>query len=126
MRSSTGCAAPDEPVTGETPEQVIDALTGPAEACLKGSDPLRPALLMHRLAKPLAALPSARAAVDMALYDVMGKVARTVATGVQNPGLYDFTWDRTDDRGHRVPAGVYFCQMDAPGYQDQKKMVLVK
>ena len=32
----------------------------------------------------------------------------------------------TDDRGHHVPAGVYFCQMDTPGYKDQKKMVLVK
>ena len=64
--------------------------------------------------------------VTVKVYDITGKLARTVATGVQKPGWYDFTWDRTDDRGRTVPAGVYFCQMDAPGYKDQKKMVLVK
>jgi L-alanine-DL-glutamate epimerase-like enolase superfamily enzyme len=70
-----GCAAPDKEVTGETPDGVTRALGEVARSSLKGSDPLRPAMLMERLKRSLAAQPSARAAVDMALYDLQGKAA---------------------------------------------------
>lgn len=70
-----GCAAPDLPVTGETPESVTDALCNTAGPLLKGEDPLRHALLLDRLSIALPNSPSARAAVDMALFDIMGKTA---------------------------------------------------
>jgi L-alanine-DL-glutamate epimerase-like enolase superfamily enzyme len=70
-----GCAAPDEQVTGETTTGVLQALSETAGAHLMGSDPLRHAMLMERLRGPLGAMPSARAAVDMALFDILGKVA---------------------------------------------------
>ncbi|MBN2124804.1 MAG: dipeptide epimerase [Deltaproteobacteria bacterium] len=70
-----GCAAPDEQVTGETVEDTLKDLQGVAAPALRGSDPLRPAMLMERLKPLLAAAPSALAAVDMALFDIMGKVA---------------------------------------------------
>jgi L-alanine-DL-glutamate epimerase-like enolase superfamily enzyme len=70
-----GCAAPDEQVTGETTTGVLQALKEAAGAHLVGSDPLRHAMLMERLRKPLGYMPSARAAVDMALFDILGKVA---------------------------------------------------
>lgn len=69
-----GCAAPDEAVTGETPAAVLTALTDLAAAELKGADPLRPALVLERLKKAgLAAWPAALAAVDMALWDLIGR-----------------------------------------------------
>lgn len=70
-----GCAAPDEHVTGETPEQVLAALRDVVPPAITGSDPLRVAFLLQRLAGPLAGLPSALSAVDMALHDLMGKIA---------------------------------------------------
>jgi L-alanine-DL-glutamate epimerase-like enolase superfamily enzyme len=69
-----GCAAPDKGVTRETPEGTFLALRDLAPE-LRGRDPLRPAALLERLKTPLAAHPSALAAVDMALYDLMGKKA---------------------------------------------------
>ncbi|MBN2562920.1 MAG: dipeptide epimerase [Phycisphaerae bacterium] len=70
-----GCAAPDLPVTGETPESVFQALTGVVEPVLRNADPLRWLFLMEALTTELSSLPSARAAVDMALFDILGKVS---------------------------------------------------
>ena len=73
--SGFGCAAPDPHVTGEAPEEVLAALTAVAGPAIVGSDPLRHAMLMERLRKELTSKPSARAAIDMALFDILGKVA---------------------------------------------------
>jgi L-alanine-DL-glutamate epimerase-like enolase superfamily enzyme len=71
-----GCAAPDNAVTGETPESVLKALTEVAEPVLRGADALRRAPILETLRTALAAHPSARAAVDMALFDLLGNVSR--------------------------------------------------
>ncbi|MCW8984130.1 MAG: dipeptide epimerase [Thermoanaerobaculales bacterium] len=71
-----GCAAPDMEVTGENAATVVAAIREVVEPALRKSDPLRLAMLMERLRKPLEKQPSARAAVDMALYDILGKQAR--------------------------------------------------
>lgn len=70
-----GCAAPDEKITGETPESVLKSLGDIAYPAIKGSDPCRPAMIMERLKQKMLLRPSALAAVDMALYDIMGKSA---------------------------------------------------
>jgi len=74
--SGFGCAAPDAVVTGETTESVLSVIRDTVEPILHGSDPLRIALITQRLRKRLPAHPSARAAVDMALYDILGKRAQ--------------------------------------------------
>ena len=71
-----GCAAPDEGVTAETADTVLSAIRDTIEPIIRGSDPLRIAMLMERLRKQLPAQPSARAAVDMALHDILGKRAQ--------------------------------------------------
>lgn len=70
-----GCAAPDGPVTGETPGGTLAVLAGDAAAVLRGADPLRPSALLHRLGPVLRDRPAARAAVDMALWDLVGRKA---------------------------------------------------
>jgi len=70
-----GCAAPDPKVTGESPAAVMSALSDIVVPCIRGTDPLRPLKVMERFRMDLAALPSARAALSMALFDLMGKHA---------------------------------------------------
>ena len=70
-----GCAAPDLAVTGETPEGVLTALRDVAEPVLRGADPMRRLVHLETLQKEMAGFPSARAAVDMALHDLLGKLA---------------------------------------------------
>ncbi len=70
-----GCAAPDPEVTGEDCQSVLDTMSGLVEPVLSGADPLRISFIMEKLKSIAANHPSVRAMVDMALYDVMGKVA---------------------------------------------------
>ncbi|HEY7699877.1 MAG TPA: enolase C-terminal domain-like protein, partial [Vicinamibacteria bacterium] len=73
--SGLGCAAPDEVVTRETAATVLAALTDVVTPLFKGCDPLRRLSLITRLRKHLPDAPSARAAADMALHDLLGKAA---------------------------------------------------
>ena len=70
-----GISAPDEGVTGETPAQALQALHQIAEPLLLGADPLRRAVLTEALKDALPKNPSVRAAVDMALHDLLGKAS---------------------------------------------------
>ncbi|MBW1880042.1 MAG: dipeptide epimerase [Deltaproteobacteria bacterium] len=69
-----GCAAPDSWVTGETYDAAAATL-GAVSGALVGADPLRRARVLHALAPMLQESPSVAAAIDMALLDLLGKVA---------------------------------------------------
>ena len=70
-----GCAAPDEPVTGETADILIQAVESVVVPLLKGADPLRRTRLIQKLRIHLKNRPSLLACVDMALLDILGKVS---------------------------------------------------
>lgn len=70
-----GCAAPDLEITGETPESVVRFTIDTITPLSKGKDPLRIAFLFEKLRPYLKTDPSAIAMFDMALYDILGKVA---------------------------------------------------
>lgn len=70
-----GCASPDQYSTGETSESVLHDINNIVSSSIKGSDPLRYVLLMERIRSFIKYHPSALAAVDMALFDILGKVA---------------------------------------------------
>jgi L-alanine-DL-glutamate epimerase-like enolase superfamily enzyme len=69
-----GCSAPDMEITGETPESVLAGVDD-VRPSLVGSDPLRIAQIVERLKSQLSTRPSTVAGLDMALHDILGKVA---------------------------------------------------
>jgi L-alanine-DL-glutamate epimerase-like enolase superfamily enzyme len=73
--SGFGCAAPDLEVTGEIPHSVQLAIEGTIRPQVKGTDPLRISKLIERIRPYMHKNPSARAAFDMALHDILGKIA---------------------------------------------------
>lgn len=73
--SGFGCCAPDLAITGETPESVINSLESKAIPLLLGVDPLRISRIMAKLKAMIHNQPSVMAGIDMALYDILGKVA---------------------------------------------------
>lgn len=59
------------------------------------------------------------------IYDPAGRLVRTLVGGERNAGDHRIMWDRTDNRGRTVPAGVYCYQLEAGGHKVTKKMVVV-
>jgi len=70
-----GCAAPDKMVTGETADSVQQFVNEIADPVLRNANPLRIARLLEALQSTGAKNPAAMAMVDMALHDILGKVA---------------------------------------------------
>ncbi len=70
-----GCAAPEKTITGETPEGTLQAFRDVISPALRGHDPFRQQQVLSALATPLEAASSALAALDMALFDLLGKQA---------------------------------------------------
>lgn len=67
-----GEASPDPEVTGETQETVLDALHQ-AVPLLMAADPLQVEPLLRQCRAAIPAFPAALAAIDMALYDLLGQ-----------------------------------------------------
>jgi hypothetical protein len=64
--------------------------------------------------------------VAIRVYDVAGKLVRTLVDGTVEPGRYAATWDGRSDSGATVGSGVYFCTMETPDYHATHKMILLK
>jgi hypothetical protein len=64
--------------------------------------------------------------VAIRVYDVAGKLVRTLVDGTVEPGRYAATWDGRSDSGETVGSGVYFCTMETPSYHATHKMILLK
>ena len=69
-----GESSPSERVTNETPKTVIEALDQIAPHLI-GMSPLRIEQIIETMDRIVAENPSAKAAIDIALYDIMGKTA---------------------------------------------------
>jgi hypothetical protein len=62
--------------------------------------------------------------VSLRIFDVSGRVVRTLVDRHQSGSLHTIEWNGTDDRGHSVPSGVYFYLLEAPGVSETRRMVL--
>ncbi|MDO9391719.1 MAG: FlgD immunoglobulin-like domain containing protein [bacterium] len=64
--------------------------------------------------------------VKMNIYDITGRLVKTLANEKQSPGKYQLTWDGTDNQGKRAAAGVYFYSLQTAEGRLSKKLILVK
>jgi flagellar hook assembly protein FlgD len=51
--------------------------------------------------------------VDLAIYDVAGRMVRHERMGPKEPGYHVWVWDGRDDRGRPVATGAYFARLVA-------------
>jgi hypothetical protein len=64
--------------------------------------------------------------MNVAVYDMLGRVVKTLATGVHPAGGHVFEWDGTDENGSAVQSGIYFTRMITPTHSATQQMQLTK
>lgn len=68
----------------------------------------------------------ARAHVDLAVYDVAGRLVRRLVDGELDGGEHAVAWDGRDAAGADVASGVYFCRLNALATTQTGRMALVR
>jgi len=66
------------------------------------------------------------ARVELKVYNVLGRLVRTLVDAELQPGAYTANWNGRDARGRSVAAGIYFYNLNANGIRLTKKMALLQ
>jgi DNA-binding beta-propeller fold protein YncE len=64
--------------------------------------------------------------VRLLVYDVRGRLVRTLVNEHREPDFYTAVWDGRDNRGRRVASGLYFCRFEAGGFKRTQKMMMLR
>jgi flagellar hook assembly protein FlgD len=64
--------------------------------------------------------------VNITIYNMLGREVKTLINQTQGAGYMSVIWDATDEYGKPVSTGIYLYQIQAGGYINTKKMVLLK
>jgi hypothetical protein len=64
--------------------------------------------------------------VEVAIYDVNGRLVRTLVDGAREAGLHAVVWDGTNDAGSKVGSGVYWSRMRTASYVSNMKVLVLK
>lgn len=65
------------------------------------------------------------AAVEASVFDLRGRLVKTLVQGDRDPGTYEILWDGTTGSGTRVPTGVYLLRLRAGSSERVQKVVLL-
>jgi hypothetical protein len=64
--------------------------------------------------------------VDVGVYDVEGRLVRSLFTGQCSAGTHLLAWDGRDDRGRTLASGIYFIRLNGSQAQDRRRIVLLR
>ena len=64
--------------------------------------------------------------VNITIYDMMGRVVKTLINYQQTAGYKSIQWNATNDRNEPVSAGIYLYTIQAGKFRQTRKMVLLK
>ncbi len=67
-----------------------------------------------------------RVAVELSVFDLLGRRVRVLAKGPRTAGQHTVVWDGTDEQGRAVGAGVYLYRLRTADFAQTRKMVLVE
>jgi flagellar hook assembly protein FlgD len=91
--------------------------TGSASLRIASANPSTSVDLQYTLAS--------RARVSLRIYDVQGRLVRTLVDQDAAPGSFRARWDGFTDAGTSAGRGVFFARMTADGaVMDSKKVVI--
>jgi len=106
-------------VLGEAPG--VTSPTVPVQVQIEGNYP-NPfsSQTVIRFATPAQGL------VTMRVFDLSGRLVRTLANEDMAAANHSIVWDGTDSNGQPLGAGVYFCRLEAQGQVLTQKIMMVE
>ncbi len=67
-----------------------------------------------------------RQLVNLSVYDLGGRLVKSLVDEPQGPGCYSVVWSGRDGEGAEVPQGVYFYRLSAGDLTATRKLVLLR
>ncbi len=64
--------------------------------------------------------------ISLKVYDLAGRLIKTLLEGEQNAGSYRVIWDGRDGSGRALPSGIYFCELRTSRLKEVRKAVLIR
>jgi hypothetical protein len=86
-------------------------------------NPFNPSTSISYVVKPMDGF---SVPVELTIYDVRGRLVRTLMNGKQSAGLYTIKWDGKNDRGMTLDSGVYIFRIRSGEDVSIRKGVLTK
>jgi hypothetical protein len=60
------------------------------------------------------------------VYDLTGRLVRTLLSGPQTAGHHSVVWNAVDDAGHAVSTGIYLLRLETAGERESRRTVVIK
>jgi len=64
--------------------------------------------------------------ISLRIYNLAGKLVRTVAAQRFSSGDYTLSWDGKGEAGGELSSGIYFCKLTSPDHQSVLRMTLLR
>lgn len=64
--------------------------------------------------------------VTLKIYDISGKLIKTLVEDYRGTGEHSITWYGRDNNGNQVPSGIYFARLSVGDFAESKKMIFIK
>jgi len=100
------------------------AVAGPPGVAIAHLAPVRPNPFNPRTVIEFSVTRAQK--VSLAVYDVRGRLVRTLVSGRLAAGDHSVTWQGHDDRGDGVASGTYLCRLVTEDGALQRKMLLTR
>ncbi len=71
-------------------------------------------------------VPAQGARVALRIYDINGRLVRTLVDAVSAGGVHEAVWDGRDSNGTPVASGIYFCRAEVDSVTEVRKVVLIR
>ena len=68
----------------------------------------------------------AKERVQLKIYDIAGRMVRTLVDNIQNPGYYNIHWDGKTNNHKKLASGIYFYRIVIGDFNSSKKMILLR
>ena len=62
----------------------------------------------------------------LTVLDLAGREVRRLVDGQRNAGDHAVRWDGRDGRGAEVASGTYLVRLEGPGWDETRRLVLVR